>query len=61
MHLSSLAQKPPVLAVMGFANRSNVKIPDLGNVGLQVLESTLLSLGQFTLADGGKLAYRDWF
>lgn len=44
-------EKLPVLAVVGFANHSNVTTPDLGNMGLQILESTLLSLGQFTLAD----------
>lgn len=44
-------EKLPVLAVVGFANHSSVTTPDLGNMGLQILESTLLSLGQFTLAD----------
>jgi len=45
------AEKLPVLAVVGFGNHSSVQTPDLGNMGLQVLESTLLSMGQFTLAD----------
>ncbi|MCX7668089.1 MAG: hypothetical protein N2Z84_04060, partial [Atribacterota bacterium] len=49
--LPACGEKLPVLAVVGFGNHSNVTTPDLGNMGLQVLENTLLSLGQFTLAD----------
>lgn len=41
----------PVLAVVSFENHSAVGLPDLENMGLQYLESALLSGGRFVLAD----------
>lgn len=45
------SQEYQVIAVVGFENHSNIQNPDLGNMGLQYLESALLALGRFTLAD----------
>ncbi|BER93109.1 PEGA domain-containing protein [Thermatribacter velox] len=45
------SQEYPVIAVVGFENHSDIKTPDLGNMGLQYLENALLSMGRFTLAD----------
>ena len=47
----SFSQELPILAVVAFENHSEVQIPDLENMGLQYLESALLSYGRFTLAD----------
>jgi curli biogenesis system outer membrane secretion channel CsgG len=44
-------KEPPVIAVVAFENHTRVYIPDVENMGLQYLESALLSTGQFTLAD----------
>jgi len=41
----------PTLAVVSFENHSKVKVPDLENMGLQFLESTLSKSGMFTLLD----------
>lgn len=41
----------PVLAVVAFENHSQVRIPDVENMGLQFLESALLNSGRFTLVD----------
>jgi curli biogenesis system outer membrane secretion channel CsgG len=43
--------KLPTLAVVSFENHSKVKVPDLENMGLQFLESTLSKSGMFTLLD----------
>jgi len=48
---ASFTQNLPILAVVSFENHSKVQIPDLENMGLQYLESALLSYGKFTLAD----------
>ena len=47
----SFSQELPIIAVVAFENHSAVQIPDLENMGLQYLESALLSYGKFTLAD----------
>lgn len=49
--LPSTGSALPVLAVVAFENHTEVRIPDLENMGLQYLESALLNLGRFTLAD----------
>ena len=41
----------PTLAVVSFENHSNVSCPDLENMGLQFLESTLSKSAMFTLLD----------
>jgi hypothetical protein len=41
----------PTLAVVSFENHSKVRCPDLENMGLQFLESTLSKSGMFTLLD----------
>ena len=41
----------PTLAVVSFENHSNVSCPDLENMGLQFLESTLSKSAIFTLLD----------
>jgi hypothetical protein len=47
----ALCDELPILAVVAFENHSRVRIPDVENMGLQYLESALLNLGRFTLAD----------
>jgi len=41
----------PTLAVVSFENHSKVSCPDLENMGIQFLESTLSKSGMFTLLD----------
>ena len=41
----------PTLAVVSFENHSKVSYPDLENMGIQFLESTLSKSGMFTLLD----------
>jgi curli biogenesis system outer membrane secretion channel CsgG len=47
----ALEQNLPVLAVVAFQNSTGVQMPDLSNMGLQLLESALLGSGNFILAD----------
>jgi len=41
----------PIAAVIAFENHSGVQIPNMENMGFQILESSLLSSGTLTLVD----------
>jgi curli biogenesis system outer membrane secretion channel CsgG len=49
--VKATTQYQPTLAVVAFENHSQVNVSDVGNMGIQFLESAIANSGMFTLVD----------